>query len=209
MRTLLLLTGLLLTMQPKAAMVEDSIPARPDVDQGMLDLLLECTAVRYPDVETGRELIYVRVSDQQLLHVRRGRLVAQYPVSTARNGIGSIQGSERTPTGLMRISAKIGDGVPAWGILRERCFTGELAASGSTAAGDVITSRILWLEGTEDGLNKGGAQDTKVRHIYIHGTADEAYIGTPRSHGCVRMRNSDVIALFEAVAPGTPVLILP
>lgn len=209
MRSTFLLVGILATMHAHAAPAGDSLGAQQAVDEGMLDLLLECTAVRYPEVDTHSELIYVRVSDQQLLHLRHGRLVAQYSISTAKKGLGTQNGSERTPIGLHRIGTKIGEGVPAWGVLRERVFTGELAQGNTSANGDVITSRILWLDGAEAGTNKGGSSDSHGRYIYIHGTADEVHIGTPSSHGCIRMRNLDVITLFDAVAQQTPVLILP
>jgi hypothetical protein len=177
--------------------------------QAIVDFLLEYLAVRYPGTSFEDDLLYVSISRQSLFHVKRGRSLDVYRVSTALRGIGNAVNSHRTPTGLHRVAVKYGEGVPQLGILRNRIYTGEQADPGDTGQdSDLITSRILWLEGLEKDVNSGGRVDSKARHIYIHGTANERAIGTACSRGCVRMLNSDVIRLFDAVSTGTPVVIL-
>ena len=132
----------------------------------------------------------------------------QYPISTARNGLGNQMDSLRTPVGVHQIVEKIGSGEPPGMIFRGRQPVGEIATDMDNRGEDQITSRILWLSGLEPGFNQGGSQDTHERYIYIHGTSDEQRIGEPVSAGCVRMRNNDVIDLFERVETGTVVLIL-
>jgi hypothetical protein len=190
-------------------------PTDPSADvrhpkQGVAEMLLEYMAVRYKDIATHGDLLYVSAASQRMYHVRDGRLIADYDIATARNGLGCRNGSYRTPTGLHRIAGKFGDGVPPFGVLKEREFTGELADPDFAGADkDWITSRVLWLEGLEDGHNRGGDVDSHDRYIYIHGTANERSIGSPSSRGCVRMRNRDVIELFDRVPVGTLVVILP
>jgi hypothetical protein len=177
--------------------------------QAIVDFLLEYLAVRYPGTSFEDDLLYVSISRQSLFHVKHGRSLDVYRVSTALRGIGNAVNSHRTPTGLHRVAVKYGEGVPELGILRNRIYTGEQADPGDTGQdSDLITSRILWLEGLEKDVNSGGRVDSKARHIYIHGTANERAIGTACSRGCVRMLNGDVIRLFDAVSTGTPVVIL-
>lgn len=136
------------------------------------------------------------------------RVEKTYDVSTSRYGVGSLEGSQRTPLGLHRVSEKIGDGAPPMAVFVDRKPTGRVARPNlkPTPTGeDLITSRVLWLEGLEPGRNRGGSVDSHDRFIYIHGTADEGLIGSPASHGCVRMRNVDVIELYDRVPPGTRV----
>lgn len=131
-----------------------------------------------------------------------------YDVSTASNGPGERDGSFCTPRGRHRIRAKIGAGQPAGAVFRGRRPTGEIYSRELAAAAprrDWILSRILWLCGEEPGRNRFGDVDTMRRYIYIHGAADTAVMGVPGSIGCIRMRNADVIDLFERVAAGTPV----
>ena len=141
----------------------------------------------------------------------QGELLKQYPVSTARYGTGSENGSHKTPLGLHRIHDKIGAAMPIYEVLDGRLPKGnlfELRESGAELPEDVITSRIMWLEGMEPGRNQGGYVDSYNRYIYIHGTGDEDSIGTPASIGCVRMRNEDVVELFRLVEVGTEVNII-
>lgn len=131
-----------------------------------------------------------------------------FPVSTALNGTGQLHGSQQTPLGLHRIDVKIGQGLPAKSVFVGRRWTGEVytSALGETFPGrDWILSRILWLKGLEPGLNRGGLQDSRRRYIYLHGTDQEHLIGTPCSHGCIRMKNADIIELFERVNLGEQV----
>lgn len=137
-------------------------------------------------------------------------LIRQYPVSTAANGAGETRGSYCTPRGRHRIAQKIGAGVPLYAAFRGREPTGEIWTPGLEAENpgrDWILTRILWLEGLEPGRNRGGSVDTQARYIYIHGTNEEHRIGTPASHGCIRMRNADVAELFDLVEVGTEVRI--
>jgi L,D-transpeptidase YbiS len=125
-----------------------------------------------------------------------------YLVSTAKNGVGCLQGSGCTPTGLHRIRLKIGAGCQSGTVFSGRRPTGEVYDAELATAfprRDWILTRIMWLEGLESGFNRGRAVDTLRRFIYIHGTPDEAQLGAPASHGCIRMRNADIIELFELV----------
>ncbi len=155
--------------------------------------------------------IHIDIGAQRLsLLSADGRRLGAWPVSTARNGAGEQEGSECTPRGRHRVRARIGAGQPRCAVFRGRRPTGEIwtPALGRQEPGrDWILSRILWLCGCEPGRNRHGRVDTMRRYIYIHGTAEEELLGTPASHGCVRMANDDVIALFEQVPAGCPVLI--
>lgn len=181
----------------------------PHPQQGLADMLLEYLSVRYPQQPATSDVLYISVHRQRLFHVREGRLVADFPIATARNGLGTAVDSYRTPTGLHRVAEKIGDDVPPMGILKDRVFTGRLADPDPQGPDkDWITSRILWLDGLEPGVNQGPGVDSRGRYIYIHGTASECTVGTPSSMGCIRMRNSDVIALYDAVPVGALVVVL-
>ena len=137
--------------------------------------------------------------------------MASYPVSTATKGAGEHEGSEQTPRGLHEIRAKIGAGAPVGMVFVGRRPTGTVCTPEllrTDPGGDWITTRILWLRGLERGRNRLGNADSMRRHIYIHGTPHEALVGTPASHGCIRMRNADVVELFDAVEPGSQVEII-
>ena len=136
---------------------------------------------------------------------------AQYLVSTAANGTGCEKDSGCTPLGAHIIRAKIGAGAQANAVFVGRRATGEICTLELMAQypnRDWILTRILWLSGTEIGKNRLGNVDTMQRYIYIHGTPDSTDMGEVGSHGCVRMRNADVIELFDLVEAGTPVLVL-
>lgn len=154
--------------------------------------------------------IHIKLSEQRLRLWENGVLAREYPVSTAINGPGEQSGSEKTPRGRHRIRAKIGAGCASGTVFVARRPTGE-RYSPALAAGnpqrDWILTRILWLCGEEPGKNRLGDVDTMRRFIYIHGCPDSEVMGKPGSHGCVRMRDEDVIELFDRVAPGLPVLI--
>lgn len=137
-------------------------------------------------------------------------VIKRYVISTAAKGVGEVMGSYQTPRGWHRIRARIGDGLPLGAVLRGRRPTGEICTPELMAAQpykDWILTRILWLCGEEPGFNRGGQVDTMRRYVYIHGTPDNTEIGVPGSHGCIRMRNSDMVDLFDRVTVGTPVLI--
>jgi lipoprotein-anchoring transpeptidase ErfK/SrfK len=129
------------------------------------------------------------------------RLVKQWPCSTSKFGIGFEEGSNRTPLGAFRVMEKHGDGMPQRTIFKARKPAGEWSPDTPTAD-DLLLSRILWLEGCED-----RNANTKDRYIYIHGTNGEPQIGQLASHGCVRLKNADVLELFDLVGVGTPVWI--
>lgn len=140
-----------------------------------------------------------------------GACIRRYAVSTGERGAGERSGSLCTPRGRHRIRARIGAGAPAGAVFRGRRPTGELWTPAFAAAHpgrDWILSRILWLCGEEPGRNRGGEVDTMRRYIYVHGTGDDQPMGVARSHGCVRMRNRDIIELFELVPAGTVVEIV-
>ena len=131
-------------------------------------------------------------------------------VSTARKGVGERRCSEQTPRGQHVIRAKIGAGLPANAVLVSRRPTGEIYSPQLRAVypeRDWILTRILWLSGLEPGKNRLGDVDTMRRYIYIHGCPDDDPVSVPGSRGCVKMRNSDMIKLFDLVSPGTRVLI--
>lgn len=132
----------------------------------------------------------------------------EYAVSTARAGAGQDGGSFQTPLGRHEIRACIGADAPLGAAFRGRRATGEIWSPQLHAEHperDWILTRILWLRGLEFGHNRGGPVDSFARYIYIHGTPDCEPVGQPGSHGCVRMRNKDVVRLFDGVAVGTPV----
>jgi lipoprotein-anchoring transpeptidase ErfK/SrfK len=155
--------------------------------------------------------IIVSVHEQRLYLYEKGRLTATYPISSSAVGIGSADGSNRTPLGLHKIAEKFGDNEPIGMIFKSRRPTGNLAKILTLPVkgeGDDVTSRIMWLQGLEPGVNEGPGVDSHKRYIYIHGTPEEGLIGTPESHGCIRMKNKQVITLFNQVPVGTLVDII-
>ncbi len=141
---------------------------------------------------------------------RAGKVVMQARVATARNGVGEIQGGECTPRGRHYIRAKIGAGLPVNSVLVSRRATGEIYSPQVRTlypSRDWILTRILWLCGLERGKNRLGQVDTMRRYVYIHGCPDEDPIGVPSSRGCIKMRNDELIRLFDLVPAGTPVFI--
>lgn len=134
-----------------------------------------------------------------------------YSISTAANGAGERENSGCTPRGWHMISEKFGDGLPINSVFVARQPTGEIYSEQLAAAypaRDWILTRILWLTGLEAGVNQGEGCDSHARYIYIHGTPDTEPMGEPRSHGCIRMRNTDLLQLFESVDVGTIVQII-
>ena len=159
--------------------------------------------------------LVINIAKQTLTVYRQQNEIHTYSISTAKHGIGSQQDSGCTPLGQHVIAKKIGDSMPINTVFVGRVPTGEKYSAEFGALHserDWILSRILWLSGLENGVNKGsnhqGNCDTYQRYIYIHGTPDSEPMGVPRSHGCVRMRNDDIVALFEQVKEGTAVTII-
>ncbi|MCP4700684.1 MAG: L,D-transpeptidase [Gammaproteobacteria bacterium] len=153
----------------------------------------------------GQARIVVDVALQILHLCGNGGIIKSYQVSTARNGAGSRIGSGKTPLGLHKIVHKIGDGAPERTIFKARVNTGKKAKLNVENAGDLVTTRIMWLKGMEPGKNSGAGMDSYRRYIYIHGTPEEKLIGTRASHGCIRMKNKEVIDLFDQVEEGSMV----
>jgi L,D-transpeptidase YbiS len=154
--------------------------------------------------------IRVSIDEQRLQLIEAGRVVMDVAVATARNGAGERMHSECTPRGRHRIRAKIGAGRVPNTVFVGRRPTGELYTPElrrEHPQRDWILTRILWLCGEEPGRNRLGEVDSMRRYIYIHGCPDEDRMGEPSSHGCVKMRNDDVIRLFERISVGTKVLI--
>ena len=151
-------------------------------------------------MQSGRTRIDISLRDQQLTVSRDGEEVRSFPISSSRFGIGMEEGSNKTPLGNFRIAEKIGHNAASGTIFKSRVPLGPEEPLPETE--DFVTTRILWL----DGLDAENA-NTRDRFIYIHGTKHEDKIGTPDSHGCIRMRNADVIELFELVDETTQVVI--
>ena len=159
--------------------------------------------------------LVINIAQQTLTLYKRQKVISQYTVSTAKNGIGSQQGSGCTPLGKHVIAEKIGTSAPSNAVFIGRVATGEIydeAFGALYPKRDWILSRILWLSGVEKGFNKGsnsqGGCDTYQRYIYIHGTPDSEPMGVALSHGCIRMHNQDIIELFSQVDEGTSVAII-
>src|SRR5215471_16808725 len=151
-------------------------------------------------MQSPRIKIDISIRDQQLTLTRDGATVRSFPISSSRFGIGTQEGSFKTPTGNFRIAQKIGGDMPRGTIFRSRVALGPEDPLPSTE--DLVMSRILWLDGTDE-----HNANTRDRFIYIHGTKHEGKIGSPASCGCIRMRNEDVVELFDLVDPDTLVII--
>lgn len=153
--------------------------------------------------------ININIKSQQLdLHDDNGTLLKRYRISSAKNGVGEQNGSYCTPRGRHIVRAKIGAGRPLNTVFVERRPTGEIYSpelARSFPTRDWILTRILWLSGCEPGYNRLGKVDTMRRAIYIHGSPDTAEMGQPGSHGCIRMRNQDIVELFDLTPVRTPV----
>jgi len=157
------------------------------------------------------EILFISIDNQKMYHFKKRKIISTYIISSSKFGVGNQSGSNKTPTGLHIIKNKIGDKTPKNGRMIGRIYTGEIAkifSDKTISDTDDITSRILWLSGLENGLNKGKNIDSYKRYIYIHGTSEEGRLGTPSSHGCIRMKNKDIIDLYKKVEVGTLVLIL-
>jgi lipoprotein-anchoring transpeptidase ErfK/SrfK len=159
-------------------------------------LLASCAA---PDTQ---HQIVVSTREQKLALLDRGNVVAIYPVSTSKFGLGDWRGSRFTPLGKLQIAQKIGENAPSGAVFKDRRRTGEIVAPDSPGR-DPIVTRILWLRGLEP-----QNANAFTRDIYIHGTPEERLIGTPASYGCIRMRSSDIIRLYDIVGTGAAVTIV-
>lgn len=172
--------------------------------------MLKQTSFNNPKIQSGEQSLFICIKSQRLTLYKDGQSAAVYPVSTAKNGVGEQMGSGCTPRGWHSIRAKIGAGQPINSVFIGRRPTGEVytpTLALKFPQRDWILTRILWLGGLEPGFNRYGQVDSTWRYIYIHGTPDEYRLGTPQSHGCIRMHNTDLLELFECVSNGTKVFI--
>jgi len=186
-----------------------SLSFAPAPDYNVGDFALHYASLKYK--KDFGELIYIGALRQKLYYIRNGSVEQVFDISTSRKGCGMENKSEKTPLGLHRIHNKIGKNTPLGGIISGMNYTGQMVKIEEkpvSTGSDEVTTRAMRLEGAEPGYNKGGQQDSFLREIYIHGTPEEGLIGQPVSHGCIRMRNREVMELFEQVKEGTYVLIL-
>lgn len=151
-------------------------------------------------------IIIVNTSEQKLYLIENNNSILSFDISTSRFGIGNREGSNMTPQGIHRIEEKIGKDAPIGRIFKSRADTGINWHQGMTDDNMILT-RILRLRGLQSGINCGPGIDSYQRYIYIHGTNKEDALGTPNSHGCVCMRNKDIVELFDLVEEGTIVFI--
>ena len=154
--------------------------------------------------------ILVDISEQRLYLKNGEQILVSYPISTSKYGEGSKENSFKTPLGNHIIKEKIGENAPINTIFISRINTKNIASienKPKNTENDYVTSRIMWLEGQENGVNKGPGIDSYERYIYIHGTHEEGLIGVKASHGCIRMFNVDVIDLYDRIYNGTKVII--
>jgi lipoprotein-anchoring transpeptidase ErfK/SrfK len=199
--TLFLLMGLL---SWKAAQTND-VMQQPLTQQYLAKLKKDF------NYQTEQLLVLISAAKQELYLVQNGKVTATYKVSTSKKGIGSKAGSDKTPPGIHRIKEKFGEGAKVGAIFKGRAYIGreaKIIAEPISVNTDDVTTRILWLEGLEPGINKGEGIDSYKRYIYIHGTPEEGLIGQPASHGCIRMLNKEVIEVFNKVPIGTLVVVL-
>lgn len=155
-------------------------------------------------------LVRISIAEQRLLLVEGDEVLMDVAISTGENGAGEASGSGCTPRGWHQVRARIGRGCPINTVFVGRRPTGEVYSAAlrrEAPQRDWILSRILWLSGLEPGRNRLGSVDTMRRFIYLHGCPDEEPMGIPQSHGCVRMRNEDIMRLFDLVPAGTRVWI--
>ena len=161
--------------------------------------------------KTDQTQVVISIGQQELSLIENQQIVARYAISTALNGVGNLENSGCTPLGLHKVRIKIGKDCPINSVFTSRRPTGEIfddQLAQSSPNRDWILTRILWLTGCESGINRGGQVDTLKRFIYIHGTPDSEPMGTPQSHGCIRMHNKELIELFDRVEKGTSVEII-
>ena len=161
--------------------------------------------------EEFEELLFISIQNQKLYHIKNEKIINTFIISSSEYGVGSKAGSNKTPLGLHQVKEKHGKNTPIKGKMVGRVFYGDIATiytDRTKSKTDDVTSRILWLEGMEEGKNKGKGIDSYKRYIYIHGTSEEGRLGIPASHGCIRMKNKEVIDLYKIIEVGTLVLIL-
>jgi L,D-transpeptidase catalytic domain len=176
-----------------------ALASRPEraIHLGLAALLLTSCATR----DTAHRIV-ISAKEQKLVLLEKGNLIATYPVSTSKYGLGDARGSYCTPLGQLEIADKIGDGAAPGMVFKDRRRTGEIVDVNAPGRDPIIT-RIIWLRG----LQPQNA-NAFVRDIYIHGTPEERNIGLPASYGCIRMRSTDIVNLYNAVGLGAKVTIV-
>jgi lipoprotein-anchoring transpeptidase ErfK/SrfK len=171
------------------------------------------TARNYIEIKCNKsfnEVLFVNITEQKMYYIKEGGIVKTYVISSSSYGVGNKAGSNKTPKGLHKVKQKFGEKTPINGKMIGRVFYGDIATiytDNTKSKTDDVCSRILWLVGLEEGLNKGEGIDSYNRYIYIHGTSEEGRLGKPASHGCIRMKNKEVIELYDKIKIGTLVLI--
>jgi len=175
---------------------------------------MNLNVVQPPNVSENKMIVaqqlVISLGSQELCLLENLKIVKEYPISSAKNGAGEHYGSFRTPRGWHKVRAKIGQHCPLNTVFVARRPTGEFynhALKLQYPNRDWILTRIIWLSGLEVGKNRLGQCDTMRRYIYIHGTPDDTNMKQPGSRGCIRMRNQDIIELFDRLAVGTKILI--
>lgn len=174
------------------------------------EIILDYLEMKYPN-EQFDSFIYIGIKRNKLYYFNTRKIESEFQISTAKNGAGCEKGSQKTPIGLHEIRHKVGENTPIGGIFDHKEFKGDVKPINTTNEAlkkDYITTRIISLRGLEQGLNKGEGIDSYERAIYIHGTLDEGLIGQSVSHGCIRMKNNEIIELFDIIEEGTKVILL-
>jgi hypothetical protein len=165
---------------------------------------------KYPAYDFS-SFIYVGIENQKLILINDGEIIKSYDISTSKQGTGNKNNSSKTPMGLHKIKSKYGEGVPIGGVFDHRKFNGNIAEINMdtiSTSKDIICTRIIRIRGLENGVNKGEGVDSYLRKIYIHGTNEEGLIGQEASHGCIRMKNSDIVDLFDRVKKDMLIVLL-
>ncbi len=186
--------------------IEDIEPAIADHYANILDI----ASTKYAYNKLDDYILIINTTEQMMYLIEGESFVAEYVVSTGKTGEGNQRGSNQTPLGYHRIVEKIGDGATIGTIFVGKKDTGEISAiytDDTDVDNDPVVTRILSLDGLEEGYNKGGNVDSFNRFIYIHGTHEEGLLGTKTSHGCIRMKNTEVVDLFDIVPNHTLVYI--
>jgi lipoprotein-anchoring transpeptidase ErfK/SrfK len=168
-------------------------------------LILNSVSTKIKKSMSPDSYLNICIATQQLILIENGQALKTYSISTAKNGAGEVMGSGCTPRGWHSIRAKIGAGLPLYTVFKARRATGEIYTPELAALypqRDWILTRILWLGGLEARKNRYGQVDTTWRYIYIHGSPDESMDGQPKSHGCIRLGNADMLDLFNRVTVG-------
>ncbi|MFZ6720922.1 L,D-transpeptidase family protein [Undibacterium sp. Ji49W] len=164
-------------------------------------LLAGCQSTWFRSADTRHQLI-ISVPEQRMHVLEDGKEIASYLVSTAKRGVGDMPDSYMTPRGRMQVAEKFGDGMPMGTVFKDRKPTGEIVAADAPGRDPVVT-RIFWLRGLEE-----RNRNAYPRFIYIHGTPQESLLGAPASFGCIRMRSTDIVELYERVGTGAQVEVI-